>query len=128
MRAQISTSVSKETRRKADALVNNGGYTYREIVSIGVDRLYAEWQGGTMSTSPDRVTVTAAQMIRPFVGPQWLIEVHPNAEESDADDLAAINAAEIEVLSTELRGWGEYNAVIRVTDGDVEADYLARLA
>ena len=126
MRAQISTSVSGETRRKADALVNDAGYTYREIVSIGVDRLYAEWQGGTMSTSPDRVTVTAARMIRPYVGPQWLIEVHPNAEESDADDLAAINASEWGTLEDHLQGWGEYTSVIHVLDTDTY--YLAHLA
>ena len=91
MRAQISTSVSEDTRRKADALVNDAGYTYREIVSIGVDRLYAEWQGGTMSTSPDRVTVTAARKIRPYTRPQWQIELIPTPR-SDADDPAAINA------------------------------------
>ena len=125
MRAQISTSVSEETRRKADALVNNGGYTYRELVSIGIDRLYAEWQGGTMN-SLETAVVTAARMIRPYVAPQWLIEVHPNAEESDADDLDAINVSEIEVLSTNLRGWGEYTSVIHVLDPDTY--YLARLA
>jgi len=44
MKTQISTSVSEETRRKADALVAQAGYTYRELVSIGIDRLYTEWQ------------------------------------------------------------------------------------
>jgi len=44
MKTQISTSFSEKTRRKADALVNDGGYTYRELVSIGIDRLYTEWQ------------------------------------------------------------------------------------
>jgi len=62
MRAQISTSVSAETRRKADALVNDGGYTYRELVSIGIDRLYAEWQGGTMN-SLETAVVNAAWVI-----------------------------------------------------------------
>lgn len=56
MRTQISTSVSEETRRKADALVAQAGYTYRELVSIGIDRLYTEWQErSTMSAKYESV-------------------------------------------------------------------------
>jgi hypothetical protein len=227
MRAQISTSVSAETRRKADALVAQAGHTYRELVSIGIDRLYAEWRDNMRSETIDTIewhvnlpdlldddettegvhieasqrryvalveaalheafpeaeiitrahqatgwsrpvavngvegharawevddviatvyqgwqwlvmgdtdatheaagpTVLAAIMIRPYVGPQWLIEVHPNAEESDADDLAAINASEWGTLEDNLQGWGEYTSVIHVLDTDTY--YLARLA
>jgi hypothetical protein len=71
-------------------------------------------------------TVLAAHMIRPYVAPQWLIEVHPNAEESDPDDLAAINASEWGTLEDHLQGWGEYTSVIHVLDTDTY--YLARLA
>lgn len=55
MKTQISTSVSAETRRKANALVNDGGYTYRELVSIGIDRLYAEWKSSMNSESIDTI-------------------------------------------------------------------------
>lgn len=127
MKRQVNVRVSDATRAKLDWLAATQYGTQAEAVAVAIDRMYRK-ERSTMSTSPDRVTVTAARMIRPFEGPQWLIEVHPNAEESDADDLEAVNAAEIEVLSTELRGWGEYNAVIRVTANGVEADYLARLA
>ena len=93
--------------------------------TIVADKMYRE-ERSTMNTSPDRVTVTAARMIRPYTRPQWLIELHPNAEESDADDLAAINASEWGTLADNLQGWGEYTSVIHVLDTDTY--YLARLA
>ena len=66
--------------------------------------------------------VIAARMIDRYEAPQWLVS--PAGEPSAADDLAAINSAGFEVLDTNIMGWGDYNAIIRVTDGP---DYLARL-
>jgi len=77
---------------------------------------------------PDRVL--GAQMIRPYHGPQWLVE--PAGPISDRQDLEAINAAGYEVLTRRVRGWGPhlaYNAIIRVHAGEAgDTDYLARLA
>jgi hypothetical protein len=132
--AEIVTHTHQATGWSHPVSVNGDeGHVLAGAVDDVIGNVYQGWDWLVMADTaatheaagPD---VLAAQMIRPFVGPQWLIEVHPNAEESGADDLEAINTFEIEVLSTDLRGWGEYNAVIRVTDGDVEADYLARLA
>lgn len=62
-KTQISTSVSTETRRKAEELVERAGYTYREIVSIGVDRIYAEWQRSNMDNeTEERLLSIARQM------------------------------------------------------------------
>lgn len=124
MKRQVNIRVSEATRAKLDWLAKCYG-TQAEAVAVAIDRLYNA-ERSTMSTSPDRVTVTAARMIRPYVAPQWLIEVHPNAEESDADDLAAINASEWGTLEDNLQGWGEYTSVIHVLDTDTY--YLARLA
>lgn len=125
MKGQVNIRVSEATRAKLDWLAKCYG-TQAEAVAVAIDRMYRK-ERSTMST--DRVTVTAARMIRPYTRPQWLIELHPNADESDPDDLAAINAADIDVLEANLMGWGEYNAVIRVTDdAGLKADYLARLA
>jgi hypothetical protein len=71
--------------------------------------------------------VTAAQMIRRYREPQWLVE--PIGEPADREDVAAINQQGYEVLDRNIRGWGIYNAIVRVPlacAGDV--DYLARLA
>lgn len=79
-----------------------------------------------------RMTVVAAQMIGPYVAPNWLIDFVGTA--SDQEDLNAINAAEMEILRQPdtVMGWGEYNAIIRITDpecpGAGSTEYLAKLA
>lgn len=125
MKRQVNIRVSEATRAKLDWLAATQYGTQAEAVAVAIDRLYNA-ERSTMSTSPDRVTVTAARMIRPYVAPQWLIELHPNADESDPDDLAAINASEWGTLADNLQGWGEYTSVIHVLDTDTY--YLARLA
>ena len=42
MRIQISTNVSDRTRAQADALIQNHGYSLRDVVTIAIDRLYRE--------------------------------------------------------------------------------------
>jgi len=71
--------------------------------------------------------ITAAQLIREYHAPAWLVE--PVGEPSEPDDIAAINAAPWRVLQTGVAGWGEYNTIIRVGLGaEGNADYLARVA
>lgn len=65
--------------------------------------------------------VTAAQLIRPYYGPQWVVE--PQGEASDEDDLAAINKHGFVVRESDCAGWGPYTHVIQVG----EVYYLARL-
>jgi hypothetical protein len=88
------------------------------VVTVAIDRMYRE------EAMPE---ITAAQMIRPYVGPQYLVE--PVGDESDPDDVAALNndADWVVVLERNVQGWGEYNAIVRVSANDVTADYLARL-
>jgi hypothetical protein len=66
--------------------------------------------------------VVAARMIRRYDAPLWVVVAMDHT--SDSADLAAINDAGFEVLDTNIMGWGDYNAIIRVTDGP---DYLAKL-
>lgn len=70
-RTQFSTTVPEETRRRADAISARTGYTYREIVILGVNTLFQE---GTMSTNRpseiERAAVTILHDVRSAV-------VHP---------------------------------------------------
>lgn len=43
-RTQISTSCSEETRRQVDVLTKQGGYTLRDIVTLGIDHLYNDFR------------------------------------------------------------------------------------
>ena len=63
--------------------------------------------------------ITKAQFVRPYVGPQWLVE--PVGDESDAEDVAAINAGQIVTFAGRIAGWGPYTRIIRIG----EAHYLA---
>jgi Arc/MetJ-type ribon-helix-helix transcriptional regulator len=118
VRVQVNTTVSPETRRQIDALAAENRYqTVSTVITVAIDRMYRE------ETMPE---ITAAQMIRPYVGPQYLVE--PVGDVSDADDIAAINDADwVVILDRHVQGWGEYNAIVRVSANDVTADYLARL-
>lgn len=88
------------------------------------------WENGRLVAAPSDAEdrrpachpVVAAQLIRPYVGPQWLIE--PVGEPSDAEDLAAISRG-YSILAGDLAGWGEYTHVIEVANSG--AHYLARL-
>lgn len=73
--------------------------------------------------------ITAAQPIRPYQGPQWLIQ--PVSHRLDRHDVAALSKSAYDVLQDHLVGWGPYNVVIRVDGPDeraVDDYYLARLA
>lgn len=58
--------------------------------------------------------VRAARQIRPYIGPSYLIE--GLGDESDADDLSAINElirdGLVIVIESELRGWGPYTHIV----------------
>lgn len=72
--------------------------------------------------------IAAAQTIRPYRAPQWLVEPRPDGI-CDADDLEVLNTAGVEVLENhDILGWPPYNAIIRYTDGDDSTDYLAHIA
>ena len=42
MRTQISTSVSTETRKQANELVAQCGYSLRDVISIAIEKLHTE--------------------------------------------------------------------------------------
>lgn len=58
--------------------------------------------------------VTTAQLIRPYVGPQYLVE--PIGDPSDDEDIAAIQDAVDEgaavVLDDTIMGWPPYTHII----------------
>jgi hypothetical protein len=41
-RIQISTSVSEETRQQADELIAKYGYSLRDVITLGIEKLYQE--------------------------------------------------------------------------------------
>jgi len=69
--------------------------------------------------------ILAAQLVR-YKPPQYLVE--PVGEPSAAEDLAAINAADWDIIEATL-GWEPYNAIIEVTGASGETyAYLALVA
>jgi hypothetical protein len=125
---RLNIRISEATISQLDWLIQDAGFTNRtQVIERAIDRMY---NLDRSSMSHKRPIIVAAQLIGGYVGPEWLVE--PVGEPSDDDDLAAINsAAEVYVMDTDIRGWGEYNAIIRVANESVPAlgsYYLARLA
>ena len=125
---RLNIRLSEATINQLDWLIQEGRFTNRtQVIVTAVDRMYNTERS---NMSQNRPIVLAAQRIGGYVGPEWLVE--PVGEPSDDDDLAAINsAADVYVMDTDIRGWGEYNAIIRVANETVPAlgtYYLARLA
>lgn len=121
-----SFRLSSQTKRQLEELAALY-HTKTAALTVAVDRLYNS-ERSTMHTQ-DKMSVTAAQLIGGYVGPEWLVE--PIGDPSDQDDLDAINASEVYVMERNVRGWGEYNSIIRVPNESVPAlgtYYLARLA
>jgi hypothetical protein len=63
--------------------------------------------------------ITAAQQIRPYTAPEYLVQ--PVGEPSDSDDLQSLNDLEGDYLSLDRRilGWGTHNAIIAIPSTDV---------
>ncbi len=61
-RIQISTSISPETRRKLDELLEHYG-TQREVVTLAIDRLYQEHREEIM---PDEIAIKNFRRSRKF--------------------------------------------------------------
>ncbi len=84
-------------------------------------------------TNHPRQTVTAAQLIRQYSGPQWLVEPVSQSSHPDdiADELATINDSMwVRLASRDLRGWPPYTAIISVCDPNFAGravDYLVRI-
>jgi hypothetical protein len=116
-KTQISTSVSPETRRKADALTAQAGYTLREVISLGVDRLYAEWEERrpTMYTDNELYDLFVA----PETGPQEILSL---SEERIADQVHDL-ILDAEAWDDDPRHNSEDPRLPRTDEGEV--DYLA---
>jgi len=120
--APTSFRLSPVTRAQLRDLAAEYNGNQTTALAVAIDRMWRE----NMDTHTT-ARVTAAQMIRRYREPQWLVE--PIGEPADREDVAAINQQGYEVLDRNIRGWGIYNAIVRVPlacAGDV--DYLARLA
>jgi hypothetical protein len=68
--------------------------------------------------------VLAAEMIRPYIAPDWTIERAGSV--CGPEDLAAF-AEGYSIAESDLQGWGEYTHVIRAAQSIGGADYLAKL-
>ena len=82
----------------------------------------------TYNAKRSNMHVTAAQLIRDYVGPEWLVE--PVGEPSGQEDIDAINGANIRVMDRTIMGWGDYNAIVRVVDAatpELDTCYLAKI-
>jgi len=80
---QINTKVSDETYRQIRWLREHRSYSLRDVMTIAVDRIYREQE--------DNMTrITAAQCIRPYLAPQYLIT--PIGPPCDANALQILNA------------------------------------
>ncbi len=81
-----------------------------------------EWEGTTMTL--DTAEYTALRPIKPYVGPQWFVEID-GSEVTGADVDEWLDGCEVEVLDTNVIGWG-YQVIIRATaDDGATYDYLA---
>lgn len=69
-------------------------------------------------------TYVALQAIRPYIAPQYLVEpvgdVSTDLEEI-SDDLSTFER--VIVVDTDVRGWGDFNCIIRGTDEHGEHRY-----
>ena len=73
--------------------------------------------------------ITNLQQIKPYEGPQWLVdpgEYDTLTGYALTDEIAIVEQS-YTVLDRHVQGWGDYNAIIRFDDGAYRADYLARL-
>lgn len=59
------------------------------------------------------LTFSNILLIKPYVGPQWLVEVD-GSPITGADVDAELADTEVEIVDTGVRGWG-YDAIIAVT-------------
>jgi hypothetical protein len=66
--------------------------------------------------------ITKAQPIRPYHGPQYLVQ--PVGPAADQEELDAINQAPDAIIAAGLLGWGPYPAIVRVRREHDAADYL----
>ena len=122
MIAPTSFRLSSATRAQVRDLAAEYNGNQTTALAVAIDRMWREQTMDTHTTA----RVTAAQMIRRYQGPQWIVE--PVGEPSEPDDIANINASHPYVLQNGVRGWGDYDAIVRVPlacAGDV--DYLASL-
>jgi len=124
---RLNIRLSEATINQLDWLIQECRFTNRtQVIERAIDRMYNLERS---SMSHKRPIIVAAQLIGGYVGPEWLVE--PIGDPSDQDDLDAINASEVYVMERNVRGWGEYNSIIRVPNESVPAlgtYYLARLA
>jgi len=76
------------------------------------------------------VIILAAEIIRRYEGPQWLVTLTGKA--CDAEDLGELSkfGSHVTILETGVIGWGDYNAIIRYREhrDDRGTDYLAKTA
>lgn len=67
--------------------------------------------------------IKSIQQINRYEGPQWFVS--PQGEWEDMLDLG--DDSIVEVLDTNVIGWGPANAIVRITSEGVEYDFLAEV-
>lgn len=120
--------LSDATLRQLSWLAEHGwNENATAVVETAVDRMYQEEHEMESKSSQSSKTIVAAAQIKRYAAPDWLVE--PVGNRVDAEQLRDLRQHPYRMLDTEIRGWGDYNAIIRVEwDEGYEGDYLARLA
>lgn len=110
--------LSAATREHLEALGRRYG-SMTAALEIAVDRM---WRA-----EMDTVRVLKARQIKTYQAPGYLIEVVSESADDEENATAIMDyECQVEVLDRNIRGWDEFNAVIRVTsDYDHTDDYLA---
>jgi hypothetical protein len=73
--------------------------------------------------------IVRAELIKPFVAPEWRIErVGKECDEGDLELLnAGLRSGRAEIVASDLTGWAPYTHVLRYHYQDAVTDFLAQI-
>jgi len=111
---QINTKISDETYRQIRWLREHRSYSLRDVMTIAVDRIYREQE-------TNMIRITAAQCIRPYVAPQYVVQ--PVGPSCDANALQILNAHAWTTIKSRVLSLPPYNCIIEHR----HTHYLARV-